>query len=68
MEQRVVTSGSCSNGTCSILISSSGTCLVRVQAISPYGNSTSMAVNIGKNSIAVLYMYVFNVFKIYAIL
>ena len=49
VEQRVVTSDSCSNGTCSILIPPSGTCLVRVQATSPFGNSTSTAVNIGKN-------------------
>ena len=48
MEQRVVTSDSCSNGTCSILISSSGTCLVRVQATSPFGNSMTEFVNIGE--------------------
>ena len=41
VEQRVITSDSCSNGTCSILIPPSGTCLVRVQATSPFGNSTN---------------------------
>ena len=44
VEQRVVTSDSCSNGTCSILIPPSGTCLVRVQATSPFGSSTSVPI------------------------
>ena len=48
VEQRVVTSDSCSNGTCSILIPPSATCLVRVQAISPFGNSTMAKLNIGE--------------------
>ena len=47
VEQRVVTSDSCSNGTCSILIPPSGTCLVRVQATSPFGNSMAQ-LNVGK--------------------
>ena len=38
VEQRVITSDSCSNGTCSILIPP-GTCQVRVQATSPFGSS-----------------------------
>ena len=50
VEQRVVTSNSCSNSTCSILIPL-GTCQVRVQATSPFGNSTTGSVNIGKISL-----------------
>ena len=46
VEQRVVTSDSCSNGTCSILIPL-GTCLVTVQSTSLFANSTSLTVNIG---------------------
>ena len=48
VEQRVVTSDSCSNGTCSILIPLSGTCLVKVQATSRLGNSTMEELNIGE--------------------
>ena len=48
VNQRVVTSDSCSNGTCSILIPPSGTCLVRLHATSPFGNSTTQFVNIGE--------------------
>ena len=47
VEQRVNASEACSNGTCSILIPTSGTCLVRVQATSPFVNSTA-ELNIGK--------------------
>ena len=47
VEQRVVITDSCSNGTCSIMIPPSGTCLVRVQATSPFGNSTA-ELNSGK--------------------
>ena len=46
VEQRVVSSDSCSNGTCSILIPPR-TCRVEVQATSPFGNSTAER-NIGK--------------------
>ena len=44
----MVTSDSCSNGTCSVLIPPNGTCLVRVQATSPFGNSTVVELNIGE--------------------
>ena len=47
VEQRVVTSDNCTNGTCSILIPT-GTCLGIVQATtSHFGNSTSVPINIG---------------------
>ena len=45
LEHRVVTSDSCSNGTCSILIPPSGTCLVRVQTTSPFGNSSTEVIH-----------------------
>ena len=47
VEQRVVTSDNCSNGTCSILIPPV-TCRVGVQATSPFGNSMTEVLNIGK--------------------
>ena len=39
VEQRVVTSDSCSNDTCSILIPPNGNCRVSVRATSPFGSS-----------------------------
>ena len=51
VEQRVVTSDSCCNGTCSILILPSGTCLVKVQATSPFGNSSTEVINNGHGKI-----------------
>ena len=57
VEQRVVTSDSCSNGTCSILIPP-GTCQVTVQSTSLFVNSTIEALNVGKNRIAAAAIHV----------
>ena len=47
VEQRVVTSDSCNNGTCSILIPPE-TCLAKVQATSPFGNSSTEVIHNGQ--------------------
>ena len=44
VEQRVVTSASCINGTCSILIPPE-TCLAKVQATSSFGNSSTEVIH-----------------------
>ena len=50
VEERVVTSDSCSSGLCSTSISD-GICLVSVWASSDFGNSTSTSEDIGKKNI-----------------